>query len=155
MAFPSVSGVRSRSAKWRGSWGVLAPGRPISWIRDEILAETEGFEPSVQMYPYDGLANRWFQPLTHVSVAAFPRDRPDSCQRRKREPHCEGRFEPNHNVVHCALLLLPHTPTQQIDTHAPATTWRCLYRDIHNMRLPVAKERPNEGRAIRLSAKRF
>jgi hypothetical protein len=31
------------------------------------LAETEGFEPSVQMYPYDGLANRWFQPLTHVS----------------------------------------------------------------------------------------
>ena len=31
------------------------------------MAETEGFEPSVQMYPYDGLANRWFQPLTHVS----------------------------------------------------------------------------------------
>jgi hypothetical protein len=31
------------------------------------LAETERFELSVQMYPYDGLANRWFQPLTHVS----------------------------------------------------------------------------------------
>ena len=34
------------------------------------MAETEGFEPSVQMYPYDGLANRWFQPLTHVSGIA-------------------------------------------------------------------------------------
>ena len=32
------------------------------------LAETEGFEPSVPNYQYDGLANRWFQPLTHVSV---------------------------------------------------------------------------------------
>ena len=31
------------------------------------MAETERFELSVQMYPYDGLANRWFQPLTHVS----------------------------------------------------------------------------------------
>ena len=31
------------------------------------LAETERFELSVLMYPYDGLANRWFQPLTHVS----------------------------------------------------------------------------------------
>ena len=34
---------------------------------NDRVAETEGFEPSVQMYPYDGLANRWFQPLTHVS----------------------------------------------------------------------------------------
>ena len=33
------------------------------------LAETEGFEPSVPNYRYDGLANRWFQPLTHVSGA--------------------------------------------------------------------------------------
>ncbi len=32
------------------------------------LAETEGFEPSVRFTPYDGLANRWFQPLTHVSA---------------------------------------------------------------------------------------
>ena len=32
------------------------------------LAETEGFEPSVPNYQYDGLANRWFQPLTHVSI---------------------------------------------------------------------------------------
>ena len=31
------------------------------------MAETEGFEPSVPNYQYDGLANRWFQPLTHVS----------------------------------------------------------------------------------------
>jgi hypothetical protein len=32
------------------------------------LAETEGFEPSVPYSQYDGLANRWFQPLTHVSA---------------------------------------------------------------------------------------
>src|SRR3546814_2407922 len=31
------------------------------------VAETEGFEPSVPFAQYDGLANRWFQPLTHVS----------------------------------------------------------------------------------------
>ena len=54
------------------------------------MAETEGFEPSVQMYPYDGLANRWFQPLTHVSkartsrVRVIPRQAP---MREKREDH--------------------------------------------------------------------
>ena len=37
--------------------------RPI--LKD--MAETEGFEPSVPYSQYDGLANRWFQPLTHVS----------------------------------------------------------------------------------------
>ena len=31
------------------------------------MAETERFELSVPSYQYDGLANRWFQPLTHVS----------------------------------------------------------------------------------------
>lgn len=32
------------------------------------LAEREGFEPSVQSYPYGGLANHWFKPLTHLST---------------------------------------------------------------------------------------
>jgi hypothetical protein len=32
------------------------------------LAETDGFEPSVDFYTYGGLANRWFKPLTHVSI---------------------------------------------------------------------------------------
>ena len=31
------------------------------------LAETERFELSVRHSSYDGLANRWFQPLTHIS----------------------------------------------------------------------------------------
>ena len=31
-------------------------------------AESEGFEPSVRFNPYVGLANRWFQPLTQLSV---------------------------------------------------------------------------------------
>ena len=39
---------------------------PMEWQ----LAETEGFEPSVPFAQYDGLANRWFQPLTHVSACA-------------------------------------------------------------------------------------
>ena len=34
----------------------------------EVVAETEGFEPSVPHSQHDGLANRWFQPLTHVSA---------------------------------------------------------------------------------------
>ncbi len=34
-----------------------------------MLAETPGFEPGVPYSGYDGLANRWFQPLTHVSRA--------------------------------------------------------------------------------------
>jgi hypothetical protein len=46
------------------------------------LAETEGFEPSVPNYQYDGLANRWFQPLTHVST--WP-ERPFSGHRRLGE----------------------------------------------------------------------
>jgi hypothetical protein len=34
------------------------------------LAETEGFEPSIQCYPYNALAKRRLQPLGHVSNAA-------------------------------------------------------------------------------------
>jgi hypothetical protein len=34
------------------------------------LAETDGFEPSVPIAQHGGLANRWFQPLTHVSGPA-------------------------------------------------------------------------------------
>ena len=32
-----------------------------------FAAEEAGFEPAVRGYPYVGLANRWFQPLTHSS----------------------------------------------------------------------------------------
>ena len=35
------------------------------------MAEREGFEPSVQLESYGGLANRWFQPLTHLSLGIF------------------------------------------------------------------------------------
>ena len=37
------------------------------------MAETPGFEPGVPHSGYDGLANRWFQPLTHVSSAWLSR----------------------------------------------------------------------------------
>ena len=33
------------------------------------VAETEDSNPRYRIYQYDGLANRWFQPLTHVSSA--------------------------------------------------------------------------------------
>ncbi len=33
-----------------------------------LFAERGGFEPPVQSYPYAGLANRWFKPLTHLSL---------------------------------------------------------------------------------------
>ncbi len=32
-----------------------------------MLAESEGFEPSVPVTQYGSLANYWFQPLTHDS----------------------------------------------------------------------------------------
>ena len=31
------------------------------------MAERAGFEPAVRCYPYDGLANRSFRPLRHLS----------------------------------------------------------------------------------------
>ena len=39
------------------------------------------------------LANRWFQPLTHVSSGAFPRDAADSCQRSTREKRGRQRLD--------------------------------------------------------------
>ena len=41
-----------------------------NFFRDDtpdILAEREGFEPSVQLSPDAVLAGLWFQPLTHLS----------------------------------------------------------------------------------------
>ena len=35
------------------------------------MAEREGFEPSVRYYPYDGLANRCFRPLSHLSAVGY------------------------------------------------------------------------------------
>ena len=32
-----------------------------------VAAVTAGFEPAVPLSEYVGLANRWFQPLTHVT----------------------------------------------------------------------------------------
>src|SRR5690349_14351828 len=43
----------------------------LTFIADKTIpvsAEREGFEPSVQFNPYDGLANRSFRPLRHLSL---------------------------------------------------------------------------------------
>ncbi len=37
--------------------------------KKRALAEEGGFEPPVECYPYDGLANRCFRPLSHPSVS--------------------------------------------------------------------------------------
>ena len=34
----------------------------------QAVAEREGFEPSVEVSPYDGLANRCLRPLGHLST---------------------------------------------------------------------------------------
>ncbi len=39
---------------------------------DDLLAESEGFEPSVPVTQYGSLANCWFQPLTHDSAKPRP-----------------------------------------------------------------------------------
>ena len=36
-----------------------------------VVADKEGFEPSVQNYPYGGLAIHWFKPLTHLPMSRF------------------------------------------------------------------------------------
>ena len=55
------------SGKWRDYWGLCALRRAISLVRIEMLAESEGFEPSVPVTQHGSLANCWFQPLTHDS----------------------------------------------------------------------------------------
>ncbi len=40
-------------------------------LKKSGLAVREGFEPSVQFDPYDGLANRSFRPLRHLTES-FP-----------------------------------------------------------------------------------
>ncbi len=48
----------------RGFIVICATYKPLVY-----LAEEGGFEPPVECYPYDGLANRCFRPLSHPSVS--------------------------------------------------------------------------------------
>jgi hypothetical protein len=51
-------------------------GRRTDWLSQWFffskseLAERGGFEPPVQFNPYNGLANRRFRPLSHLSYTA-------------------------------------------------------------------------------------
>ena len=40
----------------------------LKYVNDFILARQGGFEPPVRITPNDGLANRWFKPLTHCRI---------------------------------------------------------------------------------------
>jgi hypothetical protein len=45
------------------------------------------------------LANRWFQPLTHVSAPSFPRDSAAYGQRGKRRKRNSNRFAAAHRAA--------------------------------------------------------
>jgi hypothetical protein len=53
------------------------------------------------------LANRWFQPLTHVSARGSPRVWPETCQRRKRETRRKYRFVSLHRGLQYVPLMDP------------------------------------------------
>jgi len=51
----------------------ISVGKKQKRLKNLVLsrfAERERFELSVMLAQYDGLANRWFQPLTHLSGSA-------------------------------------------------------------------------------------
>ena len=53
------------SRKMREKWGRNGEECPILSVK---MAERGGFEPPVEFDPYDGLANRSFRPLRHLSA---------------------------------------------------------------------------------------
>ena len=55
------------------------------------MTDLYGYSAIVEK-PANVLANRWFQPLTHVSERAVPRVSVFSCQRGKREKRDTHRF---------------------------------------------------------------
>jgi hypothetical protein len=54
-----------------------------------------------------GLANRWFQPLTHVSGGGFARVPAASCQRGSREKRGEHRFAVAQRAAHSVPAAFP------------------------------------------------
>ena len=65
--------------------------------RHHCLAEMAGFEPAASQSASDGLANRWYKPLTHISMllllgalagteAASPRQTPSVLPTRRKNP---------------------------------------------------------------------
>lgn len=51
----------------RGNVGAISRVTGTRQLSRKCVADREGFEPSVPLTKYDGLAIRWFQPLTHLS----------------------------------------------------------------------------------------
>jgi hypothetical protein len=58
----------------------------IAGVELQGLAETARFELAVAVTRHDGLANRWFQPLTHVS--GWRQVRGYNRQARRIQPAC-------------------------------------------------------------------
>jgi hypothetical protein len=48
---------------WRGKAGIFLSGS----VLPDLDTVREGFEPSVRFYSYNGLANRRFRPLSHLT----------------------------------------------------------------------------------------
>ena len=56
----------------------VSPGIHKAHVSDAhvgfLVAERTRFELVIRVFAYDGLANRWFQPLTHLSGTLFRRE---------------------------------------------------------------------------------
>jgi len=59
-----------------------------------------------------GLANRWFQPLTHVSDGGSPRVSAISCQRGRRGKRGEHRFATAQSVAQSVPASFPREPSR-------------------------------------------
>ena len=68
----AVAAEWQKSASWDGE--VILPAKILFGLEviENRLAERGGFEPPVEVSPYDGLANRCFRPLSHLSVSNSP-----------------------------------------------------------------------------------
>ena len=72
---PSVSGVFIlKLILTRGATGIEIVENPLISRHKMKVAERGGFEPPIQFYSYNGLANRRFRPLSHLSSTDFLAD---------------------------------------------------------------------------------
>jgi len=79
----------------------------------EFFAEI-GHKGGVERGRSRGLANRWFQPLTHVSARSFPRGAGTYGQRRMRETRNSQRFAAAHRAAQFVRLSIPASGVERV-----------------------------------------
>ena len=72
------------------------------------MAERAGFEPAVEFDPYDGLANRSFRPLRHLSASVhnmlytilrFPKKIKAKCQKKAKMGNAWGEADADAGIA--------------------------------------------------------